>query len=65
MDLAALNKRGWNTVHAGEVSDVLLKANDLLVIRGMIVDGIFKNDATGRAVLRNHNDKVANKRKKK
>jgi hypothetical protein len=63
--LNRLNTRGYTTTGSGEVSDVFLKTNGLLVIRGMMVDGIFYDNTAGRAVLRNHNDKVAKKKRKK
>lgn len=62
-DLSRLNK-GWSTTESGEVEDAFLEENDLLVVRGMIVDGIFPNTREGREIVRKAEIR-ANKKKKK
>jgi hypothetical protein len=52
MDLERFHRIGYATEHAGEVSDVFIAQHDLLCVRGMIVDGIFPNDRTGRAIVK-------------
>jgi hypothetical protein len=43
----------YATTLAGEVSDSSLKERNLLVRRGMVVDGIFQNTRIGRAIVKN------------
>jgi hypothetical protein len=63
--LTTLNTCGYATTECGEVSDVFLKANGLLVIRGCMVDGIFYDNVAGRAILRKHNERLAKRKKRK
>ena len=50
--LPRLKAIGYATTDSGEVPDSFILENDLLVIRGMIVDGIFLNDAKGRQIVK-------------
>jgi hypothetical protein len=50
--LKALERRGYATVDAGTVPDEVIQSNGWLVIRGMVVDGIFLDNAAGRRALK-------------
>jgi len=54
----------YTTTESGRVSDDLLEQNNLLVIRGIIVDGLFLNDAYGRMAVRKWHEKRSKKEKK-
>ena len=58
------NGSKYTTTESGRVSDDLLEQNNLLVIRGIIVDGIFLNDTYGRMAARKWKEKRSKKEKK-
>ncbi len=54
----------YSTTISGKVPDDFIEQNNLLVVRGIIVDGIFLNDAYGRMAVRKWNEKRSKKEKK-
>lgn len=50
--LKAFERCGYATVDAGAVPDEVIQSNGWLVIRGMVVDGIFLDNAAGRRALK-------------
>lgn len=59
----SLNSRGYCTTSSGYVPEGFIQENDLLVIRGEIVDGIFMNDSRGRGIVKKFQDKEKQKKK--
>ena len=64
MDLERLHLIGYATEHAGEISDEFIQSNNLLCIRGMMVDAIYPNDIHGRAIVKKWHESKAKKRKR-
>jgi hypothetical protein len=54
--------KGYSPSHCDEYSDQILEKYDLLVIRGMCKDYIFRNDKYGREVLKSNNRKLGKKK---
>jgi hypothetical protein len=50
--LRAFERRGYATTDAGSIPDAVIDRNGWLVIRGMVVDGIFLDNAVGRRALK-------------
>ena len=54
--------KGYSPSHCDEYSDQILEKYDLLVIRGMCKDYLFKNDKFGRQILKDHDRKSGKKK---
>lgn len=50
----AFERRGYATTDAGTIPDAVIDRHGWLVIRGMVVDGIFPDNAAGRRALKSH-----------
>jgi hypothetical protein len=50
--LRAFERRGYATTDAGTVPDAVIDRHGWLVIRGLVVDGIFPDNAAGRRALK-------------
>lgn len=50
-------ERGWTTVPAGEWSDGLIASHGLLVVRGLMIDGLYVNSRANRVIVNKSNER--------